>query len=200
MISAKKGPDGVVEVRLQRIFLNADDSVLDEIGSLIRGDKTRRAALRGFIDSQFLEAPGEARPPRRALPDADDQAFSHHDIQKYGRDLNRLYLQGRSTALICWGKRSTRRSRRSIRFACYDPERNMIIMNRKLDRDIIPGYFVEYVLFHEMLHEVLGIDIGPGGKRIIHGKLFRLMEKTFPDYDKAVRFEKELCQKLGTLL
>ncbi len=124
---------------------------------------------------------------------------THHDIGEYARYLNETYLGGRSRARVVWGRRRTLPSRRSIRFACYDPQRNLVIMNRKLDNAAIPAYFVEYILFHELLHEVLGIGERKDGRRDIHGSLFKLMESTFPDYEKARRFEKELCRRLGTL-
>ena len=196
MVSARNR-GGVVEVRLQRIFLDSDPDVLDEIASLLSGGKTERKALRRFIDEQF-RGDGEVAARPRELG-ADRVSHEHHDIEAYARHLNATYLGGRSTAKVVWGRRSTRRSRRSIRFACYDPERNLVIMNRKLDTDRIPGYFVEYILFHEMLHEVLGIGERKDGRRDIHGSLFKLMESTFPDYEKAQRFEKELCARLGSL-
>ena len=196
MVSARNR-GGVVEVRLQRIFLDSDPEVLDEIASLLSGGKTDRKALRRFIDEQF-RGDGEAAARPRELG-ADRVSHEHHDIEAYARHLNATYLGGRSAAKVVWGRRSTRRSRRSIRFACYDPERNLVIMNRKLDTDRIPAYFVEYVLFHEMLHEVLGIGERKDGRRDIHGSLFKLMESTFPDYEKAQRFEKELCARLGSL-
>ncbi|MCD8350368.1 MAG: hypothetical protein LUC93_07145 [Planctomycetaceae bacterium] len=196
MVSARRRGT-FVEVRLQRIFLDSDTDVLDDIVCLLNGRETDRAALRRFIDERFKDGASEAQ-PRRSIP-PDRTRSSHHDIAAYARDLNQTYLGGRSTATVMWGRRSTKRSRRSIRFACYDPERNVVIMNRKLDNPDIPGYFVEFVLFHEMLHEVLGIGERADGRRDIHGSLFKLMESTYPDYDKALRYEKELCSRLGSL-
>lgn len=200
MVSAKNRADGSVDVRLQRIFLEADDAVIDEIARLLCGKRSDKAALRRFIDTSFRDSSDSVRPVRSPSVDADAQNYANHDIQAYADRLNALYLKGRSTAQVRWGRRSTRRSTRSIRFACYDPERNVIIMNRKMDSDQIPDYFVEYVLFHEMLHEVLGIGNRPDGKRDIHGRLFKLMESTYPDFEKARRFEKHLCNHLGNLL
>lgn len=200
MVSAKNRADGSVELRLQRIFLDASDIVLDEIAELLSGGKNDKVALKQFIDACFNHSPDASRPSSDPGPDAAAQNFASHDIQSYATRLNSLYLQGRSTAQVRWGRRSTRRSTRSIRFACYDPSRNVIIMNRKMDNSQIPEYFVEYVLFHEMLHEVLGIGSRPDGKRDIHGRLFKLMESTYPDFEKARRFERHLCNHLGSLL
>lgn len=197
MVSARNKGRGMVEVRLQRIFLDAQSEVLDEIALLLSGKKTERIALRRFIDERFEECAPEMR--QRRIPSPESSRSSHHDIEAYARELNATYLNGRSTARVVWGRRSSRRARRSIRFACYDPERNLVIMNRKLDNPDIPAYFVEYVLFHELLHEVLGIGEREDGRRDIHGSLFKLMESTFPDFEKACRYEKELCKRLGSL-
>ncbi len=197
MISARRREQGAVEVRLQRIFLDSGPEVLDDISALIAGRKTERVALRRFIDEHFRDAPDSPR--ARRDPESERIASMHHDIAAYARTLNTEYLGGRSTAHVLWGRRAVRPSCRSIRFACYDPGRNMIIMNRKLDSPDVPAYFVEYILFHEMLHEVLGIGSRADGRRDIHGSLFKLMESTYPDFDRARRYEKELCNRLGSL-
>lgn len=197
MVSARHCGQGLVEVRLQRIFLDCGPEVLDELALMLSGGKTDRRALRRFIDERFHSESVMARPRRQVA--AERVESSHHDIVAYARELNAIYLNGRSTAKVVWGRRSSRRSRHSIRFACYDPERNLVIMNRKLDNPSIPAYFVEYVLFHEMLHEVLGIGERENGRRDIHGSLFKLMESTFPDFEKAQQYEKELCRRLSTL-
>ncbi|MCC8115969.1 MAG: hypothetical protein LIP18_02245 [Planctomycetes bacterium] len=197
MVSARQRGPGAVEVRLQRAFLDSPDDVLSELAQLILGRHTDKLALRRFIDSAFRENPEQGRPRRQV--GVDRQVSSHHDIERYARDLNDIYLGGRSTARVVWGRKGKRRSRRSIRFACYDPERNLVIMNRKLDSAAIPAYFVEYVLFPEMLPEVLGSGARPDGRRDGPGSLLQLMDSTYPDSDQARRFERELCKHLDKL-
>lgn len=197
MVSARRG-DGFVEARLQRIFLGAPDAVVREVADLLAGRGSPKTAIRRFIAAN-LPGAATATSRRQPRPSSSRLASAHHDIARYASDLNAAYLGGRSKAGVVWGRRNKTRSRSSIRFGCYDPARNIIIMNRKLDSPDIPGYFVEFILFHEMLHEVLGMDEGPDGRRRIHGKLFKLMESTYPDYDKALRFEKELCKRLSSL-
>lgn len=198
MVSARRRGLGGLEVRMQRLFLNAPPEVLDDIVALLSGDKGQRPALRAFVDS-CVEHLGKIAPlPRR--PIAKERLESgNHDIVAYARHLNETYLGGRSRAGVVWGRNHKTRSSRSIRFACYDPIRNLVTMNRKLDRPDIPRYFVEFVLFHELLHEVLGIGERADGKRDIHGSLFRLMEGTYPDYQRALLYEQELCKHLGAL-
>lgn len=198
MISVKRLEPGLFEVRLQEIFLNATAEVLDEIAGMITGRGTSRQAIQRFVDQRLNDENNSlgyrvSQTKRQAPAEAQGD---HHDLTGYAKELNLLYLGNRSTAFVAWGKKSKRRNVRSIRFACYDASRNMIIMNRKLDSPDIPRYFVEFVLFHEMLHEVLGIGEKPDGRRDIHGSIFKLMETTYPDYDKALHFEKQLCESL----
>lgn len=195
MVSTRARGGGLVEIRLQRIFLESPPEVLDELAGMATGGTRGRTALRSFIKERFREAPVAMATRRPPSPEA--HKGSHYDLVGMAERLNETYLGGRSRAGVVWGRRSQSRNRRSIRFGCYDPSRNLVIMNRKLDAPDVPAYFVEFILFHELLHEVLGIDSRPDGRRSIHGKLFRLMESTYPDYDKALRFEKEFCRRIG---
>ncbi|MCC8179538.1 MAG: hypothetical protein LIP23_01295 [Planctomycetes bacterium] len=192
---------GLLEVRLQRMFLYASEQVLDEVVGVVtsgRRGSTSRAALRSFIDNRVSEL-RTAAPAAKRTVSPDRLRSSYHPITEYAQYLNETYLGNRSTAEVVWGRRNSVRSSRSIRFAAYDPVRNRITMNRKMDRPDIPRYFIEFVLFHEMLHEVLGIGERPDGRRDIHGSLFQLMESTFPDAQRAREFEQELCKRLGYL-
>lgn len=201
MISVWRRGVDVLEVRLQRAFLAAPPEVLDELAKMVAGEPADRAVLRTFVAEYFQDGDTHVpvpRTPRTSSSRSGDRGC-HHDIAQYARELNALYLNGRSTARVQWGRRGQKRSTRSIRFACYDLSRNLVIMNRKLDSPDIPRYFVEFVLFHEMLHEVLGIGEKADGRRDIHGRVFKLMETTYPDYDKALRFEKDLLTRLESL-
>lgn len=196
MITARRKEGGILEVRMQRMFMRAPDDVFDDVIDVLRGHDSEKTALRQFVNQGVREMP--SRTDNRSVS-GDRLVSRHHDIGAYARELNEIYLGNRSNAGVVWGASRKTRSTRSIRFGSYDPTRNLITMNRKLDRPDIPRYFVEFVLFHEMLHEVLGIGERADGRREIHGKLFKLMESTYPDFEKAMRYEKELCKRLDLL-
>ena len=74
------------------------------------------------------------------------------------------------------------------------PLQNVIKINPILNDREVPDYFIEYIVYHEMLHAVYPpIRIGP--KRAVHHKKFLEMEKTFPHYDIAKKWEKTLGKK-----
>jgi hypothetical protein len=171
-------------------FLDASPEVVGELADFLANRPSP-----GLTLNRFLQAAGTP-PPSRTPGEAVLGEGIHHDLELYRQDLNHLYLNDRSQAGVTWGRKNPRPSRRSIRFACYDHSRNLIIMNRRLDSAAVPRYFIEYVLFHEMLHEMLGIGERADGRRDIHGPVFKLMESTFPDVAKALRFEAEFVKHL----
>lgn len=74
------------------------------------------------------------------------------------------------------------------------PLQNIIKINPIMDDITIPAYFIEYIVYHEMLHAVYPPILGKG-KRIVHHKKFIEMEKNFPDYAKAKAWEKKEGKK-----
>ena len=118
-------------------------------------------------------------------------AGRYHDLAALAARVNSLYLQGRSRAPVTWGREIVHTRARAFRLGCFDPVSGIITISRRLDHHDIPAYVVEYVIFHEMLHEVLGIGERPDGRREIHGRMFKLMEQTYPFYLQAREFEKK---------
>jgi hypothetical protein len=66
----------------------------------------------------------------------------------------------------------------------------VIKINPILDSDRVPRYFLEFVIYHEMLHADIGIEDG-SGRRELHSREFRKREKLFRHYEKASAWEKK---------
>jgi hypothetical protein len=58
-----------------------------------------------------------------------------------------------------------------------------------LDQDFVPRFFVRYIVFHEMLHAFVGISRTPTGRRQVHSGTFKRLEKSYPEYEKAVAWQ-----------
>lgn len=187
MVSIKRN-GGCLTLRAHKMFLDAPDSVVDTLGRWLAGKRIERDLVQEYINANRAQVrPRTPEVRRRRLRTAGE----HHDLAAIAARVNSLYLQGRSRAPITWGREITRRRARVFRLGCFDPVSGIITISRRLDHRDIPVYMVEYVIFHEMLHEVLGIGERPDGRRSIHGRTFKMMEQTFPDYDKARAFEKK---------
>jgi len=103
-----------------------------------------------------------------------------YDLSILFHKLNKEYFRGQlSQPRLVWS------SRRSIRrLGYYHPEINTIGVTRKLEDKKIPRMLVEYVLYHEMLHQHFGIK-NHNGRRYAHTIVFRTAEKKFKHQKEA---------------
>ncbi len=53
----------------------------------------------------------------------------------------------------------------------YSVEDRLIRIHRSLDREFVPRFFVAWIVFHEMLHQVHDIRV-KNGRREFHSKEF----------------------------
>ena len=59
----------------------------------------------------------------------------------------------------------------------------------------MPLEFVEYIVFHEMLHDVFGIEAS-GSRRKVHPKEFYAVEQSYPDYAHCKAWEQDNMHRL----
>ena len=104
--------------------------------------------------------------------------------------MNEEHFQGGIKASIGWGRMPVRRRRKSIRLGVYDHQTREIRIHPALDRPDVPAFFVEFIVFHEMLHQLFPSPSG-FSRRVHHPRGFRDREKAFPQYAAAIRWEKQ---------
>jgi predicted metal-dependent hydrolase len=90
-----------------------------------------------------------------------------------------------------WGRRRKQRPKAYFVFGTIQEEDRVIRINPSLDQPFVPMWFLEYVMYHEMLHSVVPDEVGPGGRRRVHTDEFYRREKEFPQYRRARRWEDE---------
>ena len=119
----------------------------------------------------------------------------HHDLDAIYRELNGGYFEEAITASIHWGRKPTRRRRRSIQLGTYVATDDLIRIHPALDQDWVPTFFVAFIVFHEMLHAAVG---GPvtNGRQYFHNARFRALERSYPDYDRAIAWERKHLDRL----
>jgi predicted metal-dependent hydrolase len=103
--------------------------------------------------------------------------------------INREYFGDRVSASITWGAKGPRRAAARRTLGSYCSDNNMIRINPMLDSKRIPRYFLEFIVYHEMLHADIGIK-RVGKRRSVHSKEFKRLEKMFRHYDRAIAWEK----------
>jgi hypothetical protein len=193
MVSYKR-LGSTVRFRLHHMFCDSDEAVVRA-----RAGFTGRARKHhGRVIDQYIKT---HRVLIRSAPARAEGALQTrgrvYDLAEIYQALNARHFNGTVDARICWGRSAPVRRRRSIKMGVYLHEQKLIRLHPALDDARVPRHFVELVVFHEMLHQVVPPTEGDSGRRCVHGPAFREAERRFPGYEKARAWEKA---NLGLLL
>jgi len=178
---------GEVRLRVHHLFLGAPPDVARALGAFTASGRpaARREASRRIEAWVKEQRDRIAAPPAREL----HARGRFHDLQEMLDRLNAEHFGGAVRARIGWGRSGIRPGRRSIKTGVYLHHARAIRIHPALDREDVPAYYVEAVVFHEMLHEV--VPLGErGGRRVVHGPEFRRRERRFPGYARARAWER----------
>ena len=191
MISSRRTRK-LLRVRLHHMFLDADETCVRSLARyLVRSDRKAESRIDEFIESNR----NKIRPGSRRLPPLRTRGV-HHDLAEVFDELNQRWYGGALRVRVTWGRRSTqRRRRRSIRLGTFVADDQLIRIHPVLDRPWVPRFFVAYVLFHEMLHAVIPAPI-EGGRQRFHSPEFRARERSYPDYQRSIAWEKANLRRL----
>ena len=92
---------------------------------------------------------------------------------------------------IAWFETPNYRSFRRITFGSFDRTIPLIRINRLLDCSEVPLQFVEFIVYHEMLHTVCEAKVDARGRLWVHTPEFRRREALYPHYAFAKKWEKQ---------
>jgi hypothetical protein len=175
----------VLRARVHMMFLDAPASLQEALARyIVRND--REASL---VVGRYIEANGHRIRATRPVLGPLSTKGAHHDLLARFRDLNERYFGGGVDALISWGRKSKKRERATIKLGSYSAIERLIRIHPSLDRAWVPRYFVEFVVYHEMLHHVIPASRGPG-RSLLHPPEFRERERQFRHYERAVAWER----------
>jgi hypothetical protein len=182
------------DVRLHHMFADADPVITRALARYIAdNDRDASRVLGDFIDGN--QGPVRAqRSPTHVLITSGEV----YDLREIFDDLNQRYFGGQIDAAITWGARNGKvRRRNSIKMGSYSVEERLIRIHRSLDRKFIPRFFVEWIVFHEMLHQVHDIKV-KNGRREYHSHAFLVEETRFEHYRQARLWERAHIDALLT--
>jgi hypothetical protein len=186
---------GIFKVRIHHMFLHADFRILKSLGRYIeKADVKSNIIIESFIDqNSFLirEVPIVKRKEKLLAKG------EFHDLQEIYNHLNKKYFGNKIKAKIGWGRafQGKPKHHQSVKMGTYSLEDKIVKIHLTLDREFVPRYFVESIVFHEMLHQVFGVPI-INGRRIYHCPDFLESERRFEHYNLSKRYEKENITRL----
>lgn len=190
MISFRRQPP-LLKIRAHHMFLDAPLEVVQSIADYAgRGKKTAGVALDDYIAAQQRRI--RAVPSRAAQLESRGECF---DLQELFVRMNEAHFDNGITARIGWGRNTSKRRRKSIRLGVYDHKAREIRIHPALDRPDVPRFFVEFIVFHEMLHQLFPSDRDTG-RHVHHPRAFRERERAFPKYAAAMAWERQHLQEL----
>ena len=194
MLSVSFVRDGYIRLRLHEAFLQAPDSI---VADLVKYLRTRRRAYWDRVATfarDIATTNGAAHATRAAR-----RKSRVHDLRRIAREVNRRFFSNRVRCRVEWGRERARRQRRtrsrSIRFGSWVATTRTIRVHPLLDDERVPREFVEYIVFHEMLHAVVPSRT-ESGRRCDHPPEFKKLEEAFPDQARMKRLSRELLDEL----
>ncbi len=185
---------GRILVRISDILDGAPEPILSALIVILLHKLCRRrvplkqlAAYRSYISDARIRARTEETRRQRGRKDFGPPAGEVFDLGRLFEQLNAEYFDRRvSVAHVSWSQRISRRI-----LGHFDPAHRAIVINRKLDHPLVPESVVQYVLYHEMLHALFGIEHTAEGRRHCHHPRFRQAERRFVHYARARQFIRE---------
>jgi predicted metal-dependent hydrolase len=184
----KKGRN-TLKISLHKLFLHAGDSVCEAVVDFsMRKDPVALKKIRFFANDYFSKADHS--------DEVDDDKLrtkgKYYDLVEIYDDINKKYFDNKIDLKITWFKKPKYRTFSSLTFGSYNRTMKLIRINDILDHAAAPTYFVEYVVYHEMLHHVCPGYTDENGREHIHTPLFRKREKEFAHFKRAKEWEKKM--------
>jgi len=192
MVSVKRG-QGVFTFRLHHMFLAAPPRIVRGLARYAEKHDSGSAKLvREYVDHN--EPLIRVRTEPRAI--TCDVEGRHHNLQSIFDEVNEAYFDGAIEARITWGPRTRRKKARdSIKLGSYTLEDALIRIHPVLDAEDVPRFFVAWIVYHEMLHEIHDMPV-VDGRRVYHTAEFRRAEAQFDHYTEAVLWERMNLHRL----
>jgi SprT-like family len=113
-----------------------------------------------------------------------------YELDRIFNKLNRKYFAGElNKPTLTWSQRKTRTI-----LGHHDRVYDTITISKTLDSPDVPEWFVEYIVYHEMLHMKHAARF-INGRRYYHTTAFRQDERRFPHYEDAQRWLERIARQ-----
>lgn len=182
MLSVKWEPD-CTRVSMHRIFLGAPKNIMDDLACHIRHENSSvTTTIKAFIEDRIKNLDYSTNLAKSKLSTKGEI----YDLQKIYDSINNEYFDGALNLHITWfGSPNKTRFRSRVIFGLYHEPLKLIKIHRMMDRHFFPEFFVRYVIYHEMLHNVCPTFYDKKGRHHVHTEDFKFNEKRFKDFERA---------------
>jgi hypothetical protein len=179
-----------VTLRISKRLLSLGTEAVLPIVGLVRGDRDAKKRLQVL----FNTLPSSHSPQRRTVLRTEGKTVNLGTHLTYPCALLNMDI---ADVQITWAaKRRLKRGQRTFRLGSYDPRTDVIRIHRILDHPEVPSWYIEFVVFHELIHRQMGHVHGLDAARK-HNAEFRAIEATFPWINEARSWERTDLMRLA---
>lgn len=178
-------------IKLHECFITMTDEDVEAFGGHFgkRNWKTAGEVLKPITSRSntqlFLKYFGQNSPAQVIRCEPHGKNF---DLAQIFDQVNQRCFSGKiSSPQLRWSSRPNRN-----RMGSYDHRNDILMVNCALDRPDTPAYVIDFIIYHELLHKVLGVKV-QNGRHAAHTSDFHYMEKKHPHYEEAQAWLKKLA-------
>jgi hypothetical protein len=193
-VTRPRGSD-TMRFSIHKMFLDGDEEIIGALAQYVKRPTPKsQRLLRCFMDARTSDIRTRSISPKVLTLRARGRTY---DLHKMADEVNQEFFGGELRVYVTWsrGSEPRRGRRRHIIFGSYDSRTRLLRIHPALDDPKVPEYFVRFVIYHEMLHAVLDVKCDENGRRCVHSREFRSREKQHPDYDRAMKWEREFMSR-----
>lgn len=177
-------PGRGLNVSVHRIFLDGGPEIAAALAEFVAGPTAAsRRAVRLYIAhnrERLARVADELEPAGRVF-----------DLAPRAASINQTCFGGKLEYRIGWSNPPrARRRQRHVTLGQWDVGRRAILIHPMLDSPLVPGFYLDGVIHHEMVHIVVPSSVGCTGRMTHHSPEFRLMERAYPWFVAAQQWEK----------
>lgn len=188
---------GRIYVRVSDIFKTAPLNVQRALAYILVARLLRKQVpphhdlvYRQYASSPELLRASDIARRRRGRKIVSSARGDIYDLSKIFARLNRAYFKNElPKPVLTWSQRRTRRI-----LGHHDSVHDTIVISKTLDSRDVPEWFLEYILYHEMLHVKHPARL-INGRRHYHTNAFRADEQRFPYYAEAQQWLDNFAQQ-----
>lgn len=179
-----------IRITVAQGFSSAPSKILEALikASLSRRQRKARALVNTYVSGEDYAETALGFELAAELSQADVRGRYHDLAQSFARVNAAYFADGLTPPRLTWSRNITKRL-----MGYYLAERDTLMVSLTLDHADVPAHIVDFVMYHELLHRVLGVPLIDGRRRP-HGRAYREAERKFEGYVAADAFLKQLAQ------
>ena len=185
--------DSILKITAHEAFIAAPQKVLEALINIAYHKNKSSAAviIKKFADSEELFAIQQEM-EYMGIPQGANAQGEHYNLEEVFERVNQTYFRNElAQPHLIWNQQLTYR-----KFGHYQYSTDTVMVSRSLDLPDTPAFALDFVMYHELLHKILGYKL-VNGRRYAHTSTFREEERKFNKYKKVQDYLKKLSKSIS---